>query len=324
MSSSQSHEELERFCSSLDSLLSNINDQHPACSIVIGDFNAKCSKWCTSDKDNTAGLEIDSITTTAGYSQMINKPTHFINESLSCIDLIYSSNTSFVKNCGSELSIYEKCHHNIIYGTLNFDIPHPLPHYRDVWDYKHANTESIQKAISPFDWSKAFLHQNAKEKCKILTDVLLNVFKNHIPHKTQKFDYKTPDWINKSIILSLKKRSRLTKRYYANPTNYNKEMLLHQVSECTKLTVEAKDKHLAKLSSKLDNRDTAPKTYWSITNRFLNNKKVPSIPAALFEGKLISDFEKKAELFKNDFPLQCFWSKMQVPYQTLSIKPIND
>ena len=28
---------------SLDSLLSNINDQHPACSIVIDDFNAKCS-----------------------------------------------------------------------------------------------------------------------------------------------------------------------------------------------------------------------------------------------------------------------------------------
>ena len=58
-----SHEELESFCSSLDSLLSNRNDQHPACSIVIGDFNATCSKWYSSDKDNTAGLELDSITT---------------------------------------------------------------------------------------------------------------------------------------------------------------------------------------------------------------------------------------------------------------------
>ena len=31
----------------------------------------------------TPGLELDSITTTAGYSQMINKPMHFINESSS-------------------------------------------------------------------------------------------------------------------------------------------------------------------------------------------------------------------------------------------------
>ena len=93
--------------------------------------------------------------------------------------------------------------------------------------------------------------------------------------------------MNKSITLSLKKRSKFTKRYYVNPTDYNKEILLHQVSECTKLIVEAKDKHLAKLSSKLDNPNTVPKTYWSIINRFLNNKKVPIIPLVFFEGKLI-------------------------------------
>ena len=67
-------------------------------------------------------------------------------------------------------------------------------------------------------------------------------------------------------------------------------MLLHQ-ARCTKLIIEAKDKHLAKLSSKLDNHDAVPKTYWSITKRFLNNKKIPIIPSVLFEGKLISDFE---------------------------------
>ena len=65
--------------------------------------------------------------------------------------------------------------------------------------------------------------------------------------------------MTKLITLSLKRRSKLTKRYYANQTDINKEMLLHQVSECTKLIVEAKDKHLAKLSSKLHNPDTALK-----------------------------------------------------------------
>ena len=82
-------------------------------------------------------------------------------------------------------------------------------------------------------------------------------------------------------------------------------MLLHQVTECTKLIVEAKDKHLAKLSSKIDNRDAAPKTYWSIINRFLNNRKTTMIPPVLFESKLISDFEKKVELFNNHFASQC-------------------
>ena len=82
-------------------------------------------------------------------------------------------------------------------------------------------------------------------------------------------------------------------------------MLLHQVSECTKLIVEAKDQHLAKLSLKLDNSDAAPKTYWSIINRFLHNKKITIIPPVSFEGKLISDFEEKAELFNNHFASLC-------------------
>ena len=30
---------------------------------------------------------------------------------------------------------------------LNFDMSFPPSYYRDIWDYKHANTESIQKAV---------------------------------------------------------------------------------------------------------------------------------------------------------------------------------
>ena len=132
-SPSQSHDELENFCSELNLLLTNINNK-PACSIRIGDFNAKCSKWCSSDKNNIAGLEIVNITTTAGYSQLINKPIHFINGTSSCIDLIFSSNVSFKRNYRIEQSIYGKCHHNITHGTLDFNVPLPPPYYTEIWD----------------------------------------------------------------------------------------------------------------------------------------------------------------------------------------------
>ena len=63
---------------------------------------------------------------TSGYNQIIDQPTHYINESASCIDLIFSSNVNLTKNCVVEQSLYEKCHFNVIYGTLNFNIPLPL------------------------------------------------------------------------------------------------------------------------------------------------------------------------------------------------------
>ena len=36
----QNHDELERFCSNFDLLLSNINNLHPTCSIVLGDLQS--------------------------------------------------------------------------------------------------------------------------------------------------------------------------------------------------------------------------------------------------------------------------------------------
>ena len=117
-SPSQSHDELERFCANFDLLLSNINDLHPTCSIALGDFNAKYSKSCASDKNNSVVIELDNITMTSGYNQVIDKTTHYINESSSCVDLIFSSNVNIMKNCGVEQSLYKSCHRNIIYGTL--------------------------------------------------------------------------------------------------------------------------------------------------------------------------------------------------------------
>ena len=91
----------------LDLLLSYINENHPTCSALIGDFNAKSSKWCNSDKSDRVGIELDSITTSAGYSQLINEPTHFVNKTSSCIDLIFSSDLNITRNCGIEKTIHE-------------------------------------------------------------------------------------------------------------------------------------------------------------------------------------------------------------------------
>ena len=51
--------------------------------------------------------------------------------------------------------------------------------------------------------------------------------------------------------------------------------------------------------------NAASKTYWSILNRFLYNKKIPAIPPLLVDGNFISDFCEKANLFNNFFASIC-------------------
>ena len=188
-------------------LLTNVNKNQPAYSILIGDSNVKFSKRCSSDKTNVLGLETNTITKLGCCSQVINKPTHFINRTSSCIGLFHSSNMSFIRNYGIEQFIFEKCHHNIKDGNLDFNVPLPPPYYREIWDCKNADTESIQKAISNF----RNRNKNGNENCKLLTDTLMNIFRNYISHETKKIGYKTPKWMNTLIISALTKDRYLWK-----------------------------------------------------------------------------------------------------------------
>ena len=81
-SQSQNNEEFKNFCGNFDLLLSNINDEIPNCSIITGDFNASRSNWWKSHITNSVGQELDSLTSSAGYSQIIDKPTHIVNNSM--------------------------------------------------------------------------------------------------------------------------------------------------------------------------------------------------------------------------------------------------
>ena len=163
---------------------------------------------------------------------------------MSCIDLIFCTNQSVISNHGVDVSVFDKCHHNIIYGKINIRVPLPPTYVREIWDYQKANIENIKKAISNFDWNKAFENfsvdeqvdflnktllkifrnyiPNKKIKCDFenlsvdekvdfLNKTLLNIFRNYIPNRKIKCDYRQPPWMTDNIKKSLKERCNLTK-----------------------------------------------------------------------------------------------------------------
>ena len=51
--------------------------------------------------------------------------------------------------------------------------------------------------------------------------------------------------------------------------------------------------------------NTSPKTYWTILNRLLYNKRIRTMPPLLVDGKLVSDFCNKTIIFNNFFASIC-------------------
>ena len=59
------------------------------------------------------------------------------------------------------------------------------------------------------------------------------------------------------------------------------------------------------MSKKLEDLKTAPKTYCTILNRLIYNKKIPAIPPLFVNGNFVSDFSVKTNLFNDFFASIC-------------------
>ena len=126
-------------------------------------------------------------------NQLIQEPTHILNSSSSCIDLIFTSQPNLVMESGIHSSLHSNCHHQIVIAKFNLPIFYPSPYERTVCYYQRANNELIRRAIDQFDWLRALSNVNVDEKVYFF-------FQDAAQHKPKFFcnDRDLP-WINKEI-----------------------------------------------------------------------------------------------------------------------------
>ena len=83
-------------------------------------------------------------------------------------------------------------------------------------------------------------------------------------------------------LTALKKKSKISKKYYANPSMINKKQLNIYPKDCSKIIIDVKNKFLNTLSVKLDDPNTSAKSYWSIINNFTTYTTIVHPPIHLF------------------------------------------
>ena len=132
---------------------------------------ARNSFWCGSDIINTEGL------------QLINTPTHILSNSESCIYLLFTSQPNLISESGVHASLFQRCHHQIIYAKINLKIYYLPPYEKLVWDYSKSNITNIRKSFSQINWVNDLKDLNVNDQVDYLTRCILNVFTNFVPNK---------------------------------------------------------------------------------------------------------------------------------------------
>lgn len=66
------------------------------------------------------------------------------------MDLIFRSNPNLLSEFGVDHSLFDQCHHNIIFGKINIRLHLPPKYICELWNYKKTHTKNIQNAIRTF------------------------------------------------------------------------------------------------------------------------------------------------------------------------------
>ena len=180
--------------------------RNPFLVVAIRDFNAKSSNYFCQDKSNFEGDAIENLTSLFGLHQVIKEPTHILDTSSSCIDLIFTSQPNLIIESRVQSSLLSNCHHQIIFAKFDLEVVYPPPYAREVWQYKDAITKLIRRAITEFNWDWAFLNTIVNEKVDIFNSTILNILSNIILHKFVVCDDKDPPWFNKEIRALIQKK----------------------------------------------------------------------------------------------------------------------
>ena len=154
----------------------------------------------------------------------------------SCMDLIFCNNQNLISNYEADPSIFEKCHHNIIFGKIDIHILLPSSYVREVWNYSRLSIKNIQKAVLKFYWKRAFEKLSVDEKVNLLNEILLDIPQYYIPNK---------------------KETTLIKFYHKRKED--KERLEAKAAYCTEQIVEAE--HDYRKTSKLNAPNTGHKKH---------------------------------------------------------------
>ena len=127
-SSNHASPEFQTFLANFEHFYSQIKAEKPLATFFTGDFNAHAQLWWPNGDTTPEGS--GDISTLLGLSQLISEPINFEHhKNPSCIDLIIADQPSRILDSGTRPSLDPYCHHQIIYGKINFRI-HPPPFQR--------------------------------------------------------------------------------------------------------------------------------------------------------------------------------------------------
>ena len=204
-------------------MLSSMSIEKSYCIIITGDFNCRSPHWWKDEHENDDGRIFEAFTAELGLQQLVCEPTHFIGESKSCIDLIFTNQPNLFLEIGVHPTLHRQCHHHVVVAKITAHNLTPPSYKRKLWYYDRANIPAIKKSIELYNWQDIFQDLECPNlQVEAINDVLTNIFSNFIPNEIKTIQPRQAPWITQSIKNFIQKKNRAYKHFVKNGRPDNK------------------------------------------------------------------------------------------------------
>ena len=125
---------------------------------------------------------LSNIFKTTNVTKLIAEPTHILENSRSCIDLLFTSQPKMVIDSGVYAPLHLHCYQQIIFAKFDLKVFYPPPYKRTVWHFPQANVDHIKRAVDLFDWESVLTDLDVDEQVSIFNNTVTNIMSNFVPN----------------------------------------------------------------------------------------------------------------------------------------------
>ena len=214
---------------------------------------------------------------------------------------------------------------------------------KKVYDYKNADENGPINYIKSFNFEEAVFSKSIADQAEAMTTVLADAFAKFIPVKNVMIRANDQPWVNSYTRLLLRKKNRnnqlfkkINSKYLdakANPETPPEivtRLLLKReqaskksqiaMKQSTNANTRAKKNFFNSVSSTMHNCNISSKKKFSILNKLMRKNKVSIIPPIIEDGKVITEPEKKSDIFNKFFASKCSVPRAEEPAPDLPQK----
>ena len=111
--------------------------------LVTGDFNCRNSNRYLGDPVTPQEARFEALTSFYGLNQLIKTPKDLLQNSATCIDLVFTNQPHLVMERDVHGSLSSTSHNEIIFAKLNLKDKYPPPYERIFSDHSRAGKVSV-------------------------------------------------------------------------------------------------------------------------------------------------------------------------------------